>query len=331
LLVASPVLVAAAWGLVLLWRQLPREVAVCAAVTALFLIVNFGYFLPYGGSPAPRFLIPCLPFLAVGLGRAFASHPRLTGLLGVISVAATTARMLVWSDEFSGTVWGELARVPIHLGSSRFVEALERTPLDWLGAGRASGAVVVALGAVAAVVVAARTLPEGTILRRRRQRPSGRRRPPGVRGAVVVASLCVVVGAHASLVLGYPYGAALPDLSTSIRASSAFAIPGDEVDFVVTVENSSPRTGYAQVDVTIELAPGMRLLGRPAFERGAGCEGTRTLTCRMGDLSPGTSTPVRLGVIVSRLGDQTLTTSLSADGVFRTRGDSFTVEVVRAR
>ncbi len=38
--------------------------------------LSFGYFLPYGGvSPGPRFFIPAVPFLAVGLAPAFARIP----------------------------------------------------------------------------------------------------------------------------------------------------------------------------------------------------------------------------------------------------------------
>ena len=67
LLIASPVLVLAAAGLPLFARRHRREAAVCAAVTVCFLLLEFGYFLPYGGvSPGPRFLIPALPFLALG-------------------------------------------------------------------------------------------------------------------------------------------------------------------------------------------------------------------------------------------------------------------------
>jgi hypothetical protein len=57
---------------VLLWRQGFRaEALTCAAATVCFLLINAGYFLPYGGnSPGPRFFAPALPFLAVGLAPA---------------------------------------------------------------------------------------------------------------------------------------------------------------------------------------------------------------------------------------------------------------------
>src|SRR5262249_16518877 len=95
LLVLSPVIVAAVWGLVLLRRRYPLEVLVCTAVPVAFVLLTSGYFLPYGGSPAPRFLVPALPFLAVGLGPAFAWRPRLTIALALVSIVTITARLLV--------------------------------------------------------------------------------------------------------------------------------------------------------------------------------------------------------------------------------------------
>lgn len=98
LLLFSPVLVAAALGLVLLWRRRRAEAAVCAAVTLLFLLSNAGYFLPYGGmSPGPRFFVPALPFLALGLPFAFARWPLPTYALAVVSVLLTTLNSLTWS------------------------------------------------------------------------------------------------------------------------------------------------------------------------------------------------------------------------------------------
>ncbi|MHB8469828.1 MAG: hypothetical protein ACYDCH_08750 [Gaiellaceae bacterium] len=80
LLVVSPVAVAAATGLALLWRRERRaEAAVCAAITIAFVLLDAGYFPPYGGtSPGTRFLVPALPFLALGPAAAFERLPRLT-------------------------------------------------------------------------------------------------------------------------------------------------------------------------------------------------------------------------------------------------------------
>ena len=78
LFVTSPLCAAAAVGLVLAWRRGYRgEVAVAAAVIAAFILYNAGYFDPYGGrSPGPRFLVPALPFLLLGLPFAIALADR---------------------------------------------------------------------------------------------------------------------------------------------------------------------------------------------------------------------------------------------------------------
>ena len=59
LLLDAPIVVLAAAGLWLLWRTHRAEAVVAAAVSVLFLLLNGGYFLPYGGgSPGPRFFVP---------------------------------------------------------------------------------------------------------------------------------------------------------------------------------------------------------------------------------------------------------------------------------
>ena len=68
LLVISPVVLAAGYGLWLLARRFLAEGLVCAAVAFAFLFLNCGYIFPLGGlSPGPRYLVPGLPFLALGL------------------------------------------------------------------------------------------------------------------------------------------------------------------------------------------------------------------------------------------------------------------------
>jgi hypothetical protein len=90
LLMASPVLVVAAAGLILLSRTHRRETLVCAAVGGGFLLLEFGYFLPYGGvSPGPRFLVPALPFLALGLAPMFERWRLPTTAVALASVIAS--------------------------------------------------------------------------------------------------------------------------------------------------------------------------------------------------------------------------------------------------
>jgi hypothetical protein len=156
LLVVSPVLVAAAAGFVLLAREHRAEAIVCCVISAGLVLADCGYFLPYGGlSPGPRFVIPALPFLAVGLGPAFARLPRTTFALTVLSVLPMIGLTLTWAmgAHDRETIWGELARVPVQLGSSRFRHNLAANALDWLGPGRIYGAAAVGLAAVAALAL----------------------------------------------------------------------------------------------------------------------------------------------------------------------------------
>ncbi|HEY7421966.1 MAG TPA: hypothetical protein VH541_08140 [Gaiellaceae bacterium] len=127
LLVYSPVLVAAAVGLGLLWRRGFRaETLVAAVIVVVFVVVDAGYFLPYGGvSPGPRFFALAVPFLALGLAGALGRYPRTTLALGAVSALLTLADAATWSKRpqedtswlvrrhyFGNTVW-------MWLGSSR--------------------------------------------------------------------------------------------------------------------------------------------------------------------------------------------------------------------
>ena len=111
ILLEQPILVLAAAGLVLLWRRgLRAEALACGAVALLFALLSVGYFDPYGGeSPGPRFLVPALPFLALGLADAFARWPRLTALVTVYSAAAMLLDAGLWgpNPDFQ-TVWSQL-------------------------------------------------------------------------------------------------------------------------------------------------------------------------------------------------------------------------------
>lgn len=328
LLVASPVLVAAGWGLVLFGRRHRVEAIVCAVVTALFFIIDSGYFLPYGGvSPGPRFLIPCLPFLALGLGPAFAWKPRLTALLAALSIVPMTAFTLIWQSgrPVRQTIWGELGRVPVELGSSQFVHALTKNVVDWLGAGRAAGAVIVALAASAAFVVALVDLPS--------RRAAGAAQPSS-RGAVlaVAASLCLIAVADASAAFAYPYGwrsqgtaiSSVP-LQPTISGSTIAALPGGEVDFTVVLSNPTTQI-VGGVTLILRLSSGMQLLGPPSYERGSGCRGTSTISCNLDFLLPEMSTPIHLGVRIAA--DAGPTETLVAEAASAGHASSHTAKFV---
>src|SRR5207253_1495008 len=145
LLLLSPVLIAAAVGLGLMWRRgFRRESAVAAIVTVVFVLADAAYFLPYGGnSPGPRFAAPALPFLALGLGPALARLPRTTLVLALVSVVHTTGDLLTWAIRSENDRW-----YPGH-GTSD----LAKTVWMWLGAGQVLGAAVVFACALAALLV----------------------------------------------------------------------------------------------------------------------------------------------------------------------------------
>jgi hypothetical protein len=67
-----------------------------------YLIFEFGYFDPYGGdSPGPRYFIPALPFLAVGLAAAFGKWRVITSAPAAISGVASTAIIVNGSNRLS--------------------------------------------------------------------------------------------------------------------------------------------------------------------------------------------------------------------------------------
>jgi hypothetical protein len=156
ILIASPVIVVAAGGLILLARRHRPEAIACGAVLALLLLANCGYFLPYGGiSPGPRFLVPALPFVALGLAPAFARWFRVTAILSAASIVAMTALTLTWANTrelaYRQTIWGEIARVFTQRGHSRIVHLLlTKNAIDWIGLDKVEAAGLVCFCAAAA-------------------------------------------------------------------------------------------------------------------------------------------------------------------------------------
>jgi hypothetical protein len=164
LFVDSPVLLAAAAGLVLLWRRgLRPEAAVSAAVAIAFCLLELGYYDPYGGdSPGPRFFIPALPFLALGLAPAFPRWRLPASVLAFLSVVASTAVLLTWPAAVNAvhvyrwSIWRQLASLPARGSSATIATWAQENVLGWVGVGRLGAAVVVLTAALAALVVALR-------------------------------------------------------------------------------------------------------------------------------------------------------------------------------
>jgi hypothetical protein len=164
LLVATPVVAAAAAGLVLLARRHRAEAIVSGVVFALLLVANCGYYTPYGGiSPGPRFLVPALPFLALGLAPAFARWQVPTAILAGVSIVATTTLTLTWAGSananYRDTVWGELVRFLKDGTGSRLYGELAKNAIVWAGPNRlVAAAVVSSCAAVAFLIAVARPL-----------------------------------------------------------------------------------------------------------------------------------------------------------------------------
>lgn len=146
LLTLTPVLVMAAVGVVMMRKRgRAPEAAVIGAVAVTYFVYNAGYWLPFGGgSPGPRFLIPALPFLALGLAPAYRRMGTLTLALAIPSVILMLAGALTFpliGDNGTGT-WAN------QLGSG----ALEHTVLTVLGVHNAWLALAPVLAAVAAAL-----------------------------------------------------------------------------------------------------------------------------------------------------------------------------------
>lgn len=149
LLVLTPVIVAALAGTVIMRRRGHRaEANVIVAIAVAYFAYNAGYWQPFGGgTPGPRFLIPALPFVAIGLAFAYRRLPALTLALAVPSALLMLVASLTFplvGEQGNGTWADWLAD-----GS------LEHTVLTALGVSNVWLAIAPLLAAVAAAVALA--------------------------------------------------------------------------------------------------------------------------------------------------------------------------------
>src|SRR3954447_23200318 len=98
ILVLTPILVMAIVGVFMMRRRGPRaEANTILAIAAVYFVYNSGYWLPFGGgTPGPRFLIPALPFIAIGFAYAYKRLPALTLGLAIPSALMMLAGTLTY-------------------------------------------------------------------------------------------------------------------------------------------------------------------------------------------------------------------------------------------
>ena len=158
ILTLTPVLAVALVGAVLMRNTERRaEANVVLAVAAVFFVYNSGYWLPFGGgTPGPRFLIPAMPFLALGWAVSYKRLPALTLAMAVPSFLL----MLVGSMTFPLIGQNGTSTWAGELGNG----ILEQTLLTVVGVGNswlATAPVVAALAT--AIVLAARATPRARL------------------------------------------------------------------------------------------------------------------------------------------------------------------------
>src|SRR5262249_34571177 len=161
--------------------------------------------------------------------------PRLSMVLAAFSVIATTARMVIWNGQRDENALTALARVPSERWSSHFAEDLVRSVFGSMTSSRALGVAVIAILAIAALVVALRSVSSGAV-----ERPRAR---TARRGHVAGAFVAVAVLANAGAIVANPYPTQ-PDIRTQVFGSVSSVPFRSHVLLDVAVENHNLLSGY---------------------------------------------------------------------------------------
>ena len=109
----TPVVIAGLYGVWLMRSNGKRaEANLIIAIVALFFIYDTGYWLPFGGgTPGPRFLIPTLPFIALGFAEAWRRIPATTLVLSACGFVVMATALLTYPLVGAGNLfqWQERA------------------------------------------------------------------------------------------------------------------------------------------------------------------------------------------------------------------------------
>jgi hypothetical protein len=106
LLTLAPILAVGITGAVFLYRRRRAEALTMGTIAGLFLLYNTSFIYFGGFGPGPRYLIPSLPFAAVGLAAAYRRLPVTTLALAAVSAGtmllATITEPLLPNNEGHG-------------------------------------------------------------------------------------------------------------------------------------------------------------------------------------------------------------------------------------
>jgi hypothetical protein len=240
LLVLTPVLVLGVVGTVIALRsgRNRAEAWTILGVAGAYFVYNCGYWQPFGGgTPGPRFLVPALPFLAVGLAVAYRRLPTTTLALAIPSalwmLVATVTYPLI-GEQGTGLWVDDLAD-----------GTLEHTLLTVLGVRSGWVAILpVALAIAAAAWFAIRATPRPVAAASRDW-------------AIAVAALCLWVAAS---VLG-PVFAEDPTTPIDGSVSSLAVVAVGALASAAVIAATAPRWRLPRAQptgVTAELALGER-------------------------------------------------------------------------
>lgn len=112
----SPVLLLAIAGLWAWWRsgQYRLEWAICLWATLSFFLFNGSSIMWQGGfSVGPRYLVPMLPFLSMGMGGYVKRWGKYLWARGLLLILTTWSFLVIWAETLAGQNYPDWSRNPL--------------------------------------------------------------------------------------------------------------------------------------------------------------------------------------------------------------------------